>query len=364
MNNNDSLGVAKKQKNDEFYTQLSDIENELCHYKEYFKGKVVFCNCDDPYESNFFKYFVLNFNAFDLKKLIATGYTTSPIVGKELSLFENEANVSKNQPYAVYINEVADLNGDGCTDLEDVKILLKMKKNTRRKLYGDNEYPAGDFRSKESIALLKQADIVVTNPPFSIAREYVKQLMDYKKKFLIIGDLNWVTYKEIFPLLKNNLVWIGYNSIKQFIQTDRSFKKFGNKLWFTNLDIEKHHEDLIVWKKYNPQDYPKYDNYDAINVDKVQDIPCDYNGIMGVPITFLDNYNPNQFEIIGMAHGNMGYALGVSANFTEEMCNYYSKKNKAFRKGLVCYTTLDDKLVVPYMRILIKRKGRFIRGKI
>lgn len=297
MNKNSNLHKAKEKKNDEFYTQLSDIENELRHYKQHFRGKVVYCNCDDPYESNFFKYFAMNFNSLGLKKLIATGYATSPVAGKE----------PKNQSYAVYINEVTDLNGDGRIDLQDVELLLKMKKNTRRELHGDDKYPAGDFRSSESIALLKQADIVVTNPPFSIAREFVDVLMKYKKQFLIIGDLNWITYKNIFPLLKDNLIWIGYNPVKEFIQKDGTFKKFGNKIWFTNLDIQKRHESLDLYKEYNPEDYPKYDNYDAININKVSDIPMDYDGVMGVPITFLSKYNPEQFELIGVInHGSDG----------------------------------------------------------
>ena len=288
MNKNSNLHKAKEKKNDEFYTQLSDIENELRHYKQHFRGKVVYCNCDDPYESNFFKYFAMNFNSLGLKKLIATGYATPPVAGKE----------PKNQSYAVYINEVTDLNGDGRIDLQDVELLLKMKKNTRRKLHGDDKFPAGDFRSKESIALLKQADVVVTNPPFSLAREYIKFLEEQKKSFLIIGDLNWITYKEVFPLLKNNQMWLGYNSVKGFIQSNGNIKKFGNKLWFTNLDVSKRHEDLILYKKYNPEDYPKYDNYDAININKVSEIPYDYDGVMGVPITFLSKYNPEQFEIV------------------------------------------------------------------
>ena len=304
MNKNSNLHKAKEKKNDEFYTQLSDIENELRHYKEHFRGKVVYCNCDDPYESNFFKYFAMNFNSLGLKKLIATGYATSPVAGKELSLFEDEVGTPKNQSYAVYINEVTDLNGDGRIDLQDVELLLKMKKNTRRKLHGDDKFPAGDFRSKESIALLKQADVVVTNPPFSLAREYIKFLEEQKKSFLIIGDLNWITYKEVFPLLKNNQMRLGYNSIKGFIQPNGNIKKFGNKRWFTNLDIQKRHEKLDLYKEYNPEDYPKFDNYNAINVDKVSEIPYDYDGVMGVPITFLDKYNPEQFEIFGITLGN------------------------------------------------------------
>ena len=317
MATNANLYKARKAKNDEFYTQLSDIENELRHYKQHFRGKIVFCNCDDPYESNFFKYFAMNFNSLRLKKLIATGYVISPVVVNELSLFEDETDIPKNQPYVVYINEVTDLNGDGRIDLEDVKILLKEKHNCRRKLYGDNKYPAGDFRSEESIALLKQADIVVTNPPFSLFREYIRQLVEYNKNFIVWGNTNAITYKEIFPLLKDNIIWLGYmaNNTKVF-QIPDSYTEWDKKITkqkndgkkyckvpsiavFTNLDIQKRHEDIILYKKYNPNDYPKYINYEAIEVSKVSDIPCDYDDKMGVPITFLDKYNPKQFEILG-----------------------------------------------------------------
>ncbi len=313
---NKALGDGKTNKNDEFYTQLSDIENELHHYKQHFKDKIVLCNCDDPYESNFFKYFAMNFNSLGLKKLIATGYVTSPIIGTELDLCSGEEkDISPKTPYVAYINEVYDVNGDGRVDLEDVRILLKNKHNYRRWLKGEVihngdktiVYPPGDFRSSECITLLKQADIVVTNPPFSIAREYfVPLLMKYNKSFLIIGDLNWITYKIIFPLLKENKVWTGYTHITSFLQPDGTTKKFGNKLWFTNLDIQKRHDPLILYKEYSPEDYPKYDNYDAINIDKVKDIPKDYDGVMGVPITFLDKYNPEQFEIVGNE-----YSLGI-----------------------------------------------------
>lgn len=330
MSMNNNLHNAKRQKNDEFYTQLSDIENELRHYKLHFRGKIVFCNCDDPYESNFFKYFAMNFNRLGLKKLITTGYITSPVLGKELAPFEDEAEIPKNQPYAVYINEVTDINGDGRTDLDDVRLLLKMKRNTRRKLYGDENYPAGDFRSAESIALLKQADVVVTNPPFSMFREYIHQLVEFEKSFLILGNMNAITYKEVFPYLKNNIIWLGYRPLnrdmyfnvtdmyKQWLLDNKkegSAYKFVNGIvmgrlasacWFTNLDHSKRHEILDLYKEYNPEDYPKYDNYDAINVDKVSEIPCDYDGVMGVPITFLDKYNPEQFEIYGLS-ASAGY---------------------------------------------------------
>lgn len=331
MNKNSNLHKAKEKKNDEFYTQLSDIENELRHYKQHFRGKVVYCNCDDPYESNFFKYFAMHFNSLGLKKLIATGYLASPIAGTELVLPGlDDKTVSKNTPYVAYINEVPDLNGDGRKDLEDVKLLLKNVHNTRRKLKGeiirDNgntiEYAPGDFRSHECITLLKQADIVVTNPPFSLFREYVAQLVEYDKKFIIWGNMNAVTYKEIFPLIKESKLWLGFtvNATKIF-QIPDYYEKWDEKITakkadgkkyckntsisvYTNLDIDKRHEFLDLCKEYNPEDYPKYDNYDAINVDKVSDIPCDYDGVMGVPITFLDKYNPEQFEIFGITLGN------------------------------------------------------------
>lgn len=261
----------------------------------------------------------MNFNSLGLKKLIATGYATSPVAGKEFSLFEDEAGTPRNQSYVVYINEVTDLNGDGRVDLSDVKLLLKIKKNTCRKLHGDDTYPAGDFRSEESIALLKQADIVVTNPPFSMFREYVAQLMDYDKKFIIIGHQNALTYKEIFPLIKDNKMWLGfgfkgsvgffhsmYKDIAKSSQHKEGMIRVSGVQWFTNLDIQKRHEILDLYKEYNPEDYPKYDNYNAINVNKTADIPCNYDGVMGVPITFLDKYNPEQFEIFGLS-ASAGY---------------------------------------------------------
>ncbi|MBO6264841.1 MAG: adenine-specific methyltransferase EcoRI family protein [Acidaminococcaceae bacterium] len=320
MSKNDTLHKSRVQKNDEFYTQLTDIEKELKNYKEHFRGKVVFCNCDDPYESNFFKYFAINFNRLGLKKLITTGYATSFVTGNELRLFDDEIGISKNQPYAVYINEVADLNGDGRIDLTDVELLLKMKKNTRRKLHGDDKYPAGDFRSEESIALLKQADIVVTNPPFSIFTEYIQQLFEYKKKFLVVGNQNNFLYKEILPMFLNNNIWLGNNcghwwfKVPPYYEaklTDYKVDKFGQKwrrmgniCWFTNLDYKERYVDLDLYKEYNSEEYPKYDNYDAINVDKVSEIPYDYDGVMGVPITFLSKRNPLQFDIVGIAKFN------------------------------------------------------------
>ena len=305
---NKNLNAAKEAKKDEFYTQLSDIENELRHYREHFRGKTIFCNCDDPYESNFFKYFANNFNVLGLKKLIATCYNGSPIQGNELMLhFDDVDDEPKKIAYKVEITEVKDVNGDGRIDLTDVQYLLQNDKNVLS-LLKEN----GDFRSNECIELLKEADIVVTNPPFSLFREYVAQLIKYDKKFLIIGHQNAITYKEIFPLIKSNTMWLGYGfkggaahfvSPYEDIASASDHKKGMIRVsgvnWFTNLDHKKRHEELILFKTYNTNDYPKYDNYDAIEVGKTNDIPCDYDGIMGVPITFLDKYNPEQFEIIG-----------------------------------------------------------------
>ena len=316
-NNNKALSAANKAKKDEFYTQLSDIENELRHYKNHFKDKVVLCNCDDPYESNFFKYFAMNFNHLGLKKLICTCYAGSPIVYTQLSLFGEEKVVGKvtdRKPYKIEITEVKDLNGDGAFDLQDVELLLKSEEGKPKLLKGN-----GDFRSEECIKLLKKADIVVTNPPFSLFREYVAQLIQYDKKFIIIGNQNAITYKEIFPLLKENKMWIGYKSgdmaftVPQSYEaretrfwidkTGQKWRSMGNICWFTNLDIQKRHENLILYKSYNPEEYPTYDNYNAIEVSKTAEIPFDYDGVMGVPITFMDKYNPEQFEIVGINAG-------------------------------------------------------------
>ncbi|MEX2233049.1 MAG: adenine-specific methyltransferase EcoRI family protein [Cyclobacteriaceae bacterium] len=296
---NSNLHRAAKVKNDEFYTQLADIEKELKHYKDQFRGKIVYCNCDDPFESNFFKYFAANFNAWELKKLITTSYNRSPIAGRQLPLFEMEGLKSIKpkdaEAHRIEINEVPDINHDGSISLDDVEQLLKHNKNATVPLQ-DN----GDFRSEECIKLLKEADIVVTNPPFSLFREYVAQLIEHKKKFLIIGNDNAISYKEFFEFVKKNKVWTGYGKVKEFKQPDGTLKKFGNVGWYTNLDTTKRHEKLILYKKYGPKEYAKYDNYNAIEVSKVSDIPMNYEGVMGVPVTFLDKYNPNQFEILGI----------------------------------------------------------------
>lgn len=316
MAGNKNLGNAKMGRNDEFYTQLADIEMELKHYRKHFKDKVVFCNCDDPYESNFFKYFAMNFNFLGLKKLIATCYSGSPVVGEEfeqLSLFDiisNEENCPKKYPYKIEITEVNDANGDGVVDLTDVEYLLQNDRNTLSLLDGD-----GDFRSDECISLLKESDIVVTNPPFSLFKEFLPLLIKYKKNFIIIASMQSIKYKEIFPLILKNEVWAGYsfNKTMEFVMPpeyqlkgkafiDEKGRKHGyvpGICWLTNLDIKKRHEVFEMYKKYDPEIYKKYDNYDAIEVKNINDIPCDYDGNMGVPISFLDKLNPEQFELIG-----------------------------------------------------------------
>ncbi|MFH2069715.1 MAG: adenine-specific methyltransferase EcoRI family protein [Elusimicrobiota bacterium] len=310
---NKNLHRANQAKKDEFYTQLVDIEKELKHYKDQFRGKIVYCNCDDPFESNFLKYFAANFNALGLRKLITTSYVKSPIVGGQLPLFEVEGlKPSGKEPFKIEIKEVPDSDKDGAINLDDVEHLLKHDKNTATPLKGN-----GDFRSDECVELLKQADIVVTNPPFSLFREYVAQLMEYKKKFLILGQQGAIIYKEFFPLVKENKVWLGYDnggtkwfqvpmdydipteSRKKIVNGVKYFS-MGSVNWYTNLYVSKRHNEFTLYKKYSPKEYPKYDNYNAINVNRFIDIPKDYNGVMGVPITFLDKHNPDQFEIIGL----------------------------------------------------------------
>ena len=294
MANNSLLNSAKSAKKDEFYTQLSDIENELKHYKKHFKAKTVLCNCDDPRVSNFFHYFAYNFEHLGLKRLITTCYKN-----QERDLFSQN-----NSERAIWLEYFGDKNGNLVPDPEEIGIH-----------YFDGD---GDFRSRECIELLKQADIVVTNPPFSLFREYVAQLMEYEKKFVIIGHQNAIHYKEIFPLIKDNKLWLGYGfrgGATHFISKYQDVAAAGNHkegmirvsgvVWFTNLDLPKRHEDLVLYKKYRPNEYPKYDNYDAINVNKTDEIPEDYDDIMGVPITFLNKYNPEQFEILGTSTDSM-----------------------------------------------------------
>ena len=316
------LAQAKDAKKDEFYTQLSDIEKELVHYREYFRDKVVFCNCDDPYESNFFKYFALNFKALGLKKLIATCYDGSPIAQQELPLFPEVETEPKRKAYKVEISEVPDLDGNGTADLTDVQLLLKSSDNNVKAELKQN----GSFDSPESIELLKEADIVVTNPPFSLFREFLALLDKYNKQFIIIGNTNALTYKETFKMFQEDKIRTGYTNfnVGMYFQVPDSWEKFhhienGKKMarvstscWFTNLPVSKHNEELILIKHYTPEEYPKYDNYDAINVNTYTDIPCDYTGIMGVPVTFLDKFNPAQFEIIKFRKGDDDKDLTVN----------------------------------------------------
>ncbi len=299
---NASLSRAKKNKKDDFYTRLSDIERELKHYRKHFKNKVVYCNCDDPRISNFFHYFSYNFEKLGLKKLITTCYKNN-----QLNLFSNE-----DTDHAIKIEYAGDKNDNKVPDLDEIGVTH---------LNGD-----GDFRSDECIEILKEADIVVTNPPFSLFREYVEQLINYNKEFLIIGHQNAITYKEIFKLIKNDKIWLGYGfkgGAGHFHSNYEDYATAGDHKegmvrvsgvhWFTNLDFNKRHEDLILYKKYSPEEYFKYDNYDAINVDKTKDIPMDYDGIMGVPITFLNRFNPSQFKLVGsdisVKNGELDYLI-------------------------------------------------------
>lgn len=308
-----NLHVAKQQKLDEFYTQIGDIERECSRYRKQFKDKVIFLNCDDPVESNFWRYFALNFTRLGLKKLIATH-------------FEREKPSYK-------LELTGDMNEDGTVNDDDI-VKTPLKQN-------------GDFRSDECIEILKEADIVVTNPPFSLFREYVMQLMEYDKKFLILGNQNAVTYKDVFSFIRDNRLWLGYDNggtkwfqvpmdydikteSRKKIENGIKYFSMGSIMWFTNLDTTKRHEEIVLYKKYSSDDYPKYDSYDAINVDKVADIPADYDGVTGVPITFLDKYNPDQFEIIGIDR------------YVEDNPNY----GKRF--------TINGKEI--YARILIKRR--------
>lgn len=347
---NKNLNAAKTAKKDEFYTQMTDIERELQHYWPHFRDKVVLCNCDDPYESNFFKYFALRFNQLGLKKLICTCYNGSPVQGNELMIdFGDFSEEPKKIAYKVEITEVRDMNGDGTVDLSDVRYLLQNDKNVLSVL------KTGDFRDHECVELLKQADIVVTNPPFSLFREYISQLLAYEKKFLIVGHQNAITYKEVFPLIKENKVWLGYGfkggaahffSPYDDIATASDHKKDMIRVsgvnWFTNLDHNKRHEELDLVCRYSSNEYPTYVNYNAINVGKTGDIPFDYSGYMGVPITFLDKYNPNQFEIIGIS-------LTLGTNKPIDL-------PKAKQGGPAFYIKMNGEYQRLYARIVIRNK--------
>lgn len=354
---NGNLHDSSRNKQDEFYTTLQLIEDELRHYRPHFKGKRVLCNCDDPWESNFFKFFAMNFNALGLKSLTATCYAASPFAQMELDLFgasdgagsgdaggsPADSKVSPSaggppaprqtprcakQAYKIVITEVKDENGDGRVDLADVEWLVRNRRNVLTKLKGD-----GDFRSPECVALLDEADLVVTNPPFSLFREYMALLMEHGKQFLIIGNMNAVTYKEVLPLIVGNKVWLGYKSGHFWFKvpanyeekgtdfkiddTGQKWRRMGNICWFTNLDIQKRHEEMVLFRRYSPDAYPHYDNYDAIDVARTADIPCDFFGAMGVPITFMAQYNPDQFEILGDTRYHDGLETANDINVIE-----------------------------------------------
>ncbi len=381
---NRNLTKAKAAKNDEFYTQYQDIQKEVEAYFEYdpdtFRGKTVYCNCDDPYESNFFRYFVLNFKRLGLKRLMTTSYKPSPIANTQLPLFggDGAAPPPKGRPKATanrfIINDVGDFNGDGEFNLEDIAEQLKANKNNEwAPLQGD-----GDFRSAECVALLEQADIVVTNPPFSLFREYVAQLFEYQKKFLIIGNMNAITYKEIFPLIKDNQMWLGpsiTSGDREFQVPDyyplhaagyrideqgRKFIRVKGVRWFTNLEHGRRHQPLPLMTmadnlkfnkkiRKNPNSYQPYDNYDAIEVPYTNAIPSDYEGVMGVPISFLDKYNPDQFEILGITDRGNVWGLKTKEYTVDEVRNANDLNRRAVIK-------IGEDYKPTYARLLIRKK--------
>lgn len=346
MAGNKSLAKAKDQKNDEFYTQLSDIEKELRYYKSEFRNKVIFCNCDDPEYSNFWKYFELNFDELGLQKLIATHFETEkPSYKLELK---------------------ADTNGDGRITSKDI-IKTPLKQN-------------GDFRSPECIEILEEADIVVTNPPFSLFREYLAQLIEYHKSFIIIGNQNAIHYKEVFPLIKDNKLWFGntnfnggaayfigskelYDPAKMsnpkhaYIKDDKLYWRVNGVRWFVNLDTKVRHEEMILYKHYTPEEYPTYENYDAIEVNNINNIPCDYFGKMGVPDSFLQRYNPEQFEIVGYGRGDFLPEIGyVPQSFLDDYHAIGGKGHITSGMKSLCYYNAEHKPVFPFSRIIIKRR--------
>ena len=385
MAKNASFDRARKAKQDEFYTQLTDIEREMRYFRQHFNEKTVLCNCDDPFESNFFKYFVLNFNRLGLKKLIATCYFSSPVAGQQLQYYENsdgqlafsfgengiEGKDSK-RPYKAIVTKVYDTTGDGGVDMVDVAELFKSGENELTELNGD-----GDFRSPECIELLKEADIVATNPPFSLFRDYIATLMEYEKSFIIIGSTNAISMKEIFPLMQSDKMWLGapfqsgnaYFYIPEGVDTSQYAKgvydpetrrvKFRNCCWYTNLDFRLRHEIMILVKRYSPDEYPSYENLEnSINVNKIVDIPCDFAGLMGVPITFMSQYNPEQFEILGLSREmTLPGKTGMSADFVED---YFAQGGTAqISEGHpdLCYYDSDGKCVVPYRRVIIRNRN-------
>ena len=392
------LSNAKKAKQDEFYTQYVDIQKEVEAYLEFdpdaFRDKVVYCNCDDPFESDFFKYFAANFNRLGLKKLIATSYDGSPIAGQGTLFPEYNQGSSKRQKpkgLAVILDHVKDEDGDGAANIDDVKLFLKLNKAARTALKADDSYPGGDFRSADCIDLLKQADIVVTNPPFSLFKEYVAQLVAHGKKFLIIGNTNAITYLEIFPLIQKNELWLGCTNfnVGMFFEVPDHWARFhhidnetGKKIarvstscWYTNLDHGRRHEPLnlmtmadnLKFSKHlrGKSAYVRYENYDAIEVSTYKEIPSDYEGVMGVPVTFLDKYNPDQFEIVGNSdHSDMMRGIGVRPLGREFISAYRARGGTGhYSPGMRMLGLLEPQPRVIYKRILIRHRRRTQRTR-
>lgn len=353
MAGNRNLAKAKDIKNDEFYTQLSDIEDELRHYRRHFRDKTVLCNCDDPFESNFFKYFALNFNRLGLKKLVATCYSGSPIAGTQLSLFGDATEEERRTPYKAVVTSVHDATGSGGIEMEDVAELFRNGENSIDRLDGN-----GSYDSAECLELLDEADIVVTNPPFSLFREYITTLLEHGKKFIVMGNKNALKYKETFPLIRDGLLWPGATTlnggrwmiIPRGVEVKSTKSKVNERgetilnvpgvMWFTNLDIKKRHEEIVLFRRYDPGRYPSYTNFDGIDVAKATDIPCDYSGNMGVPISFMDHFSPDQFEIVGLGEGDLAKEIGVQRNHRGRSDLEIVDENGAFKR--------------PYARIVIR----------
>lgn len=380
---NSWLTAAKANKQDEFYTQLSDIENELRHFRRHFKGKVVLCNCDDPFESDFFKYFVINFRRLGLKKLIASCYSGSPVAGQQIPFFDleglSEEQAEAKRPYKIEITEIPDADGDGSIGLADVEYLLRHDENVLTPLEGD-----GDFRSEECMALLDEADIVVTNPPFSLMVEYLTALFARGKSFLVLGNINQALYSDLFPFVQSGRLWLGANSGHFWFRvpdhyeakaTDyrqdpdgQKWRRMGGICWFTNLDHKKRHESMVLVEKYTPEKYPHYDNYDAIEVPRTVDIPEDWDGVMGVPTTFLDKFNPDQFEIVGITQSWFGAASKIYPRQVQVSATGEEKPVRKLNDGAAIkvdappsdrtyYRVGNDFFIKSYVRLLIRRIG-------
>lgn len=380
---NSWLTAAKANKADEFYTQLSDIERELKHFRKHFKGQVVLCNCDDPFESDFFKYFVINFRRLGIKKLIASCYAGSPVAGGQIAFSElqglSEADAASRRPYKIEITEIPDADGDGSIGLADVEYLLRHDANVLTPLRGD-----GDFRSNECMALLKEADIVVTNPPFSLMIGYLTTLLDSGKSFLVLGNINQATQSKLFPFIQQRRLWLGANSGHFWFRvpdhyepkpTDyrqdadgQKWRRMGGICWYTNLDHQKRHESMILVAKYSPEKYPRYDNFDAIEVSRTVDIPEDWDGVMGVPFTFLDKFNPEQFEIVGLTKAWFGAATKTYPEQTQVSATGAASKVTKLNDGAVIelssppagktHYIVDGKYYrQTYPRLLVRRIG-------